>query len=186
VAAYGPEWWTAYGWYLALLLGTGAERLLELVLSARNLRWAIARGGREEGRGHFPAMVVLHTGLIVACALEPLIAGRPFLPALGIPAVVLVLAAQALRYWCILTLGSRWNTRIVVVPGLPLVRRGPYRFLPHPNYIVVALEGIALPLVFTGWLTALVFTVLNAVLLLRFRIPAEEAAMSRALAESRS
>ena len=181
---FAADWWTAYGWYLALLAGTGGERLLELVVSARNLRWALANGGREEGRGHFPAMVALHTGLLVACALEPVLAPRPFLPVLGIPAVVVVLAAQALRYWCILTLGRRWNTRIVVVPGLPLVRRGPYRFLPHPNYLVVAIEGIALPLVFTGWLTALVFTVLNAVLLLRFRIPAEEAAMSVALAET--
>ena len=181
---FAPDWWTAYGWYLALLAGTGGERLLELVISARNARWALANGGREEGRGHFPAMVALHTGLLVACALEPALAPRPFLPALGIPAVVLVLAAQALRYWCILSLGRRWNTRIVVVPGLPLVRRGPYRFLPHPNYLVVAVEGVALPLVFTGWLTALVFTVLNAVLLLRFRIPAEEAAMSVARAET--
>ncbi|MGN6743448.1 MAG: isoprenylcysteine carboxyl methyltransferase family protein [Amnibacterium sp.] len=182
---FGPGWWVDYGWYLALLAGTGAERFLEVAISARNLRWALANGGREEGRGHFPAMVVLHTGLVLACALEPVLAPRPFLPALGIPAVVLVLAAQGLRYWCILTLGHRWNTRIVVVPGLPLVRRGPYRFLPHPNYVVVAVEGIALPLVFTGWVTALAFTVLNAVLLLGFRIPAEEAAMSRALAEAR-
>ena len=181
---FAPDWWTAYGWYLALLAGTGGERLLELVISARNARWALANGGREEGRGHFPAMVALHTGLLVACALEPVLAPRPFLPVLGIPAVVVVLAAQALRYWCILSLGRRWNTRIVVVPGLPLVRRGPYRFLPHPNYLVVAVEGVALPLVFTGWLTALVFTVLNAVLLLRFRIPAEEAAMSVARAET--
>jgi methyltransferase len=184
VTPFAPDWWTAYGWYLALIAGTGGERLLELVVSARNLRWALAHGGHEEGRGHFPAMVALHTGLLVACALEPVLAPRPFLPALGIPAVVVVVAAQALRYWCILTLGRRWNTRIVVVPGLPLVRRGPYRVLPHPNYLVVAIEGLALPLVFTGWLTALVFTVLNAALLLRFRIPAEEAAMSAALAET--
>jgi methyltransferase len=184
VSPFAPEWWIAYGWYLALLAGTAAERMLELVVSARNLRWALANGGREEGRGHFPAMVALHTGLLAACALEPVLGPRPFLPALGIPAAVVVLAAQALRYWCILTLGRRWNTRIVVVPGLPLVRRGPYRLLPHPNYLVVAVEGVVLPLVFTGWVTALAFTVLNAVLLLRFRIPAEEAAMSRALVEA--
>jgi methyltransferase len=184
VTPFDAGWWVAYAWYLALLAGTGCERLIELVVSARNLRWALARGGREEGRGHFPAMVALHTGMLGACALEPLLAPRSFLPALGIPAVLVVLAAQALRYWCILTLGRRWNTRIVVVPGLPLVRRGPYRLLPHPNYVVVVAEGIALPLVFTGWITALAFTVLNAVLLLRFRIPAEEAAMSRALAEA--
>lgn len=183
VSPFTADWWAAYNWYLVLLALTGAERLLELVVSARNLRWALAHGGREEGRGHFPAMVALHTGLLVACAVEPVLAPRPFLPSLGFAALAAVLAAQALRYWCIQSLGRRWNTRVVVVPGLPLVRRGPYRFLAHPNYVAVVLEGIALPLVFTGWLTALVFTVLNALLLLRFRIPAEEAAMSRAVTE---
>jgi methyltransferase len=175
-------WWTAYTAYLLLLAGTSVERLIELRVSNRNARWAFEQGGRETGRGHFGPMVALHTGLIVACAVEPLIAGRPFLTALAVPAAVLALASQGLRWWCIGTLGRRWNTRIVVVPGLPLVRRGPYRLLPHPNYVVVVLEGIALPLVATGWITALVFTALNAVLLLGFRIPAEERALREALA----
>jgi methyltransferase len=174
-------WWAAYTAYLLLLAGTSVERLIELRVSNRNARWAFERGGRETGRGHFGPMVVLHTGLILACALEPLLAGRPFIAALAVPAAVLALASQALRWWCIGTLGPRWNTRIVVVPGLPLVRRGPYRFLPHPNYVVVVLEGIALPLVATAWGTALAFTVLNAVLLLGFRIPAEERALREAL-----
>lgn len=178
-------WWTAYACYAALLAGTVAERLFELVVSARNARWALERGGREYGRGHFPAMVALHSGLLLACFLEPLVAARPFIPALGIPMVVLALASQGLRYWCIAALGRRWNTRVVVVPGLPLVSRGPYRFLPHPNYVVVALEGVVLPLVFTNWVTALAFTVLNAVLLLGFRIPTEERALQAALAEQR-
>jgi methyltransferase len=176
-------WWAAYGLYLLLLAGTSAERFVELGVSARNARWALARGGRESGRGHFPPMVALHTALIVACALEPLLAGRPFLTALAVPAAVLALGSQGLRWWCIRTLGPRWNTRIVVVPGLPLVRSGPYRLLPHPNYVAVVVEGIALPLVATGWVTALVFTVLNAVLLLGFRIPAEERALAAALEE---
>ena len=157
--------------------------MLELAVSARNARWALAQGGRESGRGHFPPMVALHTGLILACAIEPVAAQRPFLTALAVPAIVVVLGAQALRWWCIGTLGRRWNTRIIVVPGLPLVARGPYRVLPHPNYVVVVLEGIALPLVASGWCTALVFTVLNAVLLLGFRIPAEERALAAALTE---
>lgn len=176
-------WWAAYTAYLALLAGTAAERFVELGVSARNARWAFARGGRESGRGHFPPMVALHTGLIAACALEPLLAGRPFVAALAVPCTVLALAAQGLRWWCIRTLGRRWNTRIVVVPGLPLVRRGPYRMLPHPNYVAVALEGVVLPLVASAWLTASAFTVLNAVLLLGFRIPAEERALAAAPAE---
>jgi len=164
--------------YGALVLATGVERLAELVVSARNARWSFARGGRESGRGHFPAMVALHTGLLVACVAEAALADRPFLPWLGWPALVVVLASQALRWWCISVLGPRWNTRVIVVPGLPLVRRGPYRLLSHPNYVAVVAEGVALPLVHTAWVTALVFTLLNAVLLGRFRIPAEERALA--------
>jgi methyltransferase len=176
-------WWAAYTLYLVLLAGTVVERFAELVVSARNARWAFARGGIESGRGHFPPMVALHTALLLACALEPVLAGRPFLALVAVPAAVLALGAQALRWWCIRTLGPRWNTRILVVPGLPLVRRGPYRLLPHPNYVAVVVEGVALPLIATAWGTAVVFTVLNAVLLLRFRIPAEERALAGALQE---
>ncbi|MFE5308838.1 isoprenylcysteine carboxyl methyltransferase family protein [Isoptericola sp. NPDC056605] len=163
--------------YAALVLATGVERLAELVVSARHARWSFARGGVESGRGHFPAMVALHTGLLVACVVEVVVADRPFLPWLGWPMLALVLASQGLRWWCIATLGERWNTRVIVVPGLPLVRRGPYRWLAHPNYVAVVVEGVALPLVHTAWVTALVFTVLNAWLLLGFRIPAEERAL---------
>jgi len=164
---------------VALVAATAAERGAELVLSARHARWAFARGGVERGRGHFPPMVALHTALLVAPVVEVVVADRPFLPWLAWPAVAAVLAAQALRWWCIATLGRQWNTRVIVVPGLPLVARGPYRWLRHPNYVAVALEGLALPLVHTAWVTALAFTVLNAVLLLGARIPTEE----RALAE---
>jgi len=167
-------------WYAALVLATGAERIVELVVSVRHARWSFERGGRESGQGHFPAMVALHTGLLLACLAEAVLADRPFLPWLGWPALVVVLAAQGLRWWCIRTLGPRWNTRVIVVPGMPLVRRGPYRWLSHPNYVAVVAEGIALPLVHTAWVTALAFTVLNAVLLLGFRIPAEERALADA------
>ena len=132
------------------------------------------------GFGHYPFMVVLHTGLLLACLVEA--AQRPFIPALGWSMLAVVVLAQALRWWCIATLGPRWNTRIIVIPGLPLVQRGPYRRLSHPNYVAVVLEGIALPLVHTGWITAVVFTVVNAGLL-RVRISAENAAMAQALAQ---
>lgn len=168
--------------YVALVGATAVERLAELVVSARNARWSFERGGVESGRGHFPAMVALHSGLLVACVAEAVLAGRPFLPWLGWPMLVLVLASQALRWWCVTTLGHRWNTRVIVVPGLPLVSAGPYRWMRHPNYVAVVVEGIALPLVHTCWVTALVFTVLNAVLLARFRIPAEERALRSAVA----
>ncbi len=123
-------------------------------------------------------MVALHTGLLLACLAEVWLLDRPFLPWLGWPMLVLVVASQALRWWCIATLGPRWNTRVIVVPGLPLVARGPYRWLHHPNYVAVVVEGFALPLVHSAWITALVFTVLNAVLLLAFRIPCENRALA--------
>lgn len=167
-------------WYTLLVLATGAERVAELVVSARNARWSFAHGGIEYGRGHFPPMVALHTGLLLACLGEVWIGGRPFLPWLGWPMLALVAASQALRWWCVTALGPRWNTRVIVVADLPLVRRGPYRWawLRHPNYVAVVLEGVALPLVHTAWITALAFTVLNAVLLAAVRIPCENRALA--------
>lgn len=165
-------------WYTVLVLATGGERIAELVVSARNARWSFARGGVEYGRRHFPPMVALHTGLLLACLAEVWLLGRPFLPWLGWPMLALVAASQALRWWCIATLGPRWNTRVIVVPGLPLIARGPYRWLRHPNYVAVVVEGFALPLVHTAWLTAATFSVLNAVLLLAFRLPCENRALT--------
>jgi methyltransferase len=152
-------------WYVVLVGAVALERLAELVVSKRNLAWSRARGGSEYGAGHYPAMVVLHTGLLVACCVEAITLHRPFLAWLGIPMLAVVLAAQGLRWWCIATLGHQWNTRVVVVPGAMRVTGGPYRLIAHPNYVAVVTEGIALPLVHTAWITALVFTVLNAALL---------------------
>ncbi len=166
-------------WYVGLVVLVGLERLAELVVSKRNAAWSLARGGHEYGAGHYPAMVVLHTGLLVGAVVEVVAADRPFVPWLGWPMLAVVVAAQGLRWWCIVTLGHQWNTRVIVVPGLDLVQRGPYRWLPHPNYVAVVAEGLALPLVHTAWVTALVFTVLNAALL-RVRIRTEDAALGRA------
>lgn len=167
--------------YTLLILATGVERTAELVVSTRNAQWAFARGAVEYGKRHFPPMVALHIGLLAACLAEVVLLGRPFIPVLGWTAFAVVLASQALRWWCIGSLGRRWNTRVIVIPRLALVTRGPYRWLRHPNYVVVAAEGIALPLVHTAWVTAIVFTVLNAILLLAVRIPTEEHALAAAL-----
>lgn len=162
-----------------LILLTGAERLGELIISTRNARWAFERGGIEFGARHFPAMVALHTGLLLSALAEVWLLQRPFIPLLGWPVLILALACQLGRYWVIWTLGPQWNTRVIVVPGLGRVTRGPYRWswLKHPNYLIVVIEGVALPLVHTAWVTAILFTVLNAVLLLRFRIPTEDRAL---------
>lgn len=163
--------------YLLLVALVGIERIAELVVSKRNISWSLRNGGVEKGFGHYPFMVVLHTALLLACVLEVPLLDRPFIGALGWPMLSLVLLAQALRWWCIATLGRRWNTRIVVIPGLPLVVAGPYRYFRHPNYVAVVIEGIALPLVHSAWITATVFTVMNAGLLF-VRIRAEESALT--------
>ncbi|GAA0700144.1 isoprenylcysteine carboxyl methyltransferase family protein [Streptomyces cellulosae] len=167
-------------WYTLLVLAVAVERLAELVVARRNAAWTLERDGVEHGRGHYPVMVVLHTGLLAGCLLEPLLADRPFLPGLGWPALALTLLAQVLRWWCITTLGPYWNTRVIVVPGARLVGAGPYRFLRHPNYVAVVVEGAALPLVHSAWITATVFTLADAVLL-TVRIRCENAALTRAV-----
>ncbi|MFF4213986.1 isoprenylcysteine carboxyl methyltransferase family protein [Streptomyces sp. NPDC001796] len=166
-------------WYALLIGAVAAERLAELTVARRNTRWSMARGGTETGRGHYPALVALHMGLLVGCLVEVRVAGRPFIPGVGWPMLALVVAAQGLRWWCIGTLGRQWNTRVIVVPGLPTVTKGPYRILRHPNYLAVVVEGAALPLVHGAWLTAAAFTVCNAGLL-AVRVRSEEAALSAA------
>ena len=164
--------------YLALLALVACERGLELRLSRRNAARAFARGGIEVGGEHFGWMRVLHAALLLGCALEVTGLGRAFDARLALPMLALVIGAQALRYWAIAALGERWNVRVIVVPGEPAVTTGPYRFLRHPNYLAVAIEGFALPLVHGAWISALAFSALNA-WLLRTRIRVEE----RALAE---
>jgi len=163
--------------YTVVVLLVAVERLVELVVSRRNIAWSRARGGVELGQSHYPSMVVLHVGLLVGCLVESRLTDRATPPAFAAVMIVLVLASQALRWWCIATLGPRWNTRIVVVPGLPPVTSGPYRYLRHPNYLAVVVEGLALPLLGSAWITAVVFTILNAALL-AVRIPQEEAALA--------
>lgn len=165
-------------WYVLLIALVGLERLAELVVAQRNLAWSRARGGVEVGLSHYPVMVVLHTGLLVGCLVEVFALNRPFIPALGWPMLAIVIAAQGLRWWCITSLGRQWNTRVVVIPGAERVSVGPYRLMRHPNYVAVVAEGIALPLVHGAWITALTFTVLNA-LLLRKRISIENSALAR-------
>lgn len=164
-------------WYLLLIGLVALERLAEMVVAERNRSWSRARGGVEFGAAHYPVMVVLHAGLLVGCVVEPLVADRPFIPALGWPMIAIVVVAQALRWWCITTLDRQWNTRVLVVPGAARITGGPYRFIPHPNYVAVVAEGVALPLVHGAWVTALLFTVLNAALL-TVRVNVENAALA--------
>jgi methyltransferase len=172
---------TSVLWFTGLVLAVGVERIAELVVSKRHAAWAFSRGGVEFGRAHYPAMVVLHSGLLAGALAEVWLFDRPFVPALGWLMLTLVVASQALRWWCIATLGQQWNTRVIVVPGLALVRRGPYRWLRHPNYVAVVVEGLALPLVHSAWATAATFTLLNAALL-TVRVRVEERALATVMA----
>jgi methyltransferase len=167
--------------YYTLLAVIGVERVCELVVSTRHANASLRRGGVESGAGHFPVMVALHVLLLVGCVVEPLALHRTFIPALGYPMIALVVAANALRWWCIATLGPSWSARVIVIPGTPLVRSGPYRWFAHPNYVAVVIEGAALPLAGSAWITAGTFTVLNAALL-TVRLRCETRALAAAAA----
>jgi methyltransferase len=162
--------------YLGFLALIAFERGVELLLSRRNARQARAAGAVESGRGHYPVMVVFHSLFLVSCAAEVLLVPRSFPGALGWAALGLALLAQGLRYWAVVSLGARWNTRVLVWPGVPPVTSGPYRFLRHPNYLAVVVEMLAVPLVYGAWVTAVVFSLGN-LFLLSVRIRSEERAL---------
>ena len=140
------------------------QRLLELVLARRNERKTRVKGAVERGREYYPFIVALHSLWLVSTLVEGILRGLEFPTVWPVP-LALFLLVQPLRYWAIFSLRESWNTKILVVPGAKLVRRGPYRYLNHPNYVVVVVEIITLPLIFGAWVTALVFTALNAILL---------------------
>ena len=163
--------------YVLLVIAVGLERVAELVVSERHARWAFAHGGVEYGRSHYGVMATVHAAFLISCVGEVAVADRPFLPWLGWPMLALALATQTLRWWCIATLGKQWNTRVIIVPDLPLVTTGPYRWLRHPNYVALAVELVALPMVHTAWVTAIIFSLANLALM-AVRIPTEERALA--------
>ncbi|MGJ5832100.1 isoprenylcysteine carboxyl methyltransferase family protein [Streptomyces ossamyceticus] len=164
--------------FTGLVLAVGLERVAELVVSRRNAAQSFARGGVEAGRGHYPFMVVLHTGLLVGALVEVWLRRPDAVAVLAWAMIAVVAASQALRWWCITTLGRQWNTRVIVVPGSARVAEGPYRWIPHPNYVAVVAEGFALPLVHSAWVTAVAFTTLNG-FLLATRIRTEDSALAQ-------
>jgi len=158
------------------LLVLAAQRGFELALSARHERALAARGAREHGAAHFPRIVLVHALFPVLLLLEVLLLGAR--PTAAWPLWFLVwLAAQALRYAAVRALGGRWTVRVWVPPDEEPIRRGPYRWLRHPNYLAVALELAAAPLMFGAWRTALVVSIANAIVL-RERIRVEEEALA--------
>jgi methyltransferase len=150
-------------WLLALV---AVQRLAELVLASANTRRLLARGGREVGRRHYPLFILLHGSWLIAILATTPIDTQPVWPLVGV-----FFGLQALRLWVITTLGAYWTTRIITVDGAPIVRRGPFRFVRHPNYWVVVGEIAVLPLIFGNWPVAAIWSGANAALLwLRIRV----------------
>ena len=157
---------------LVILALVTLQRLGELWLSNRNTRRLLAQGAHEVGAAHYPLIVAVHAAWLVA--LWWLAPGRP----IEIVWLGLYVLLQAARIWVLATLGPRWTTRIIVLPGAPLVQAGPYRFISHPNYVVVAAEIAVLPLVWGLWPIAVIFSALNAAIL-AIRIREENRALGR-------
>ncbi|MBV8491339.1 MAG: hypothetical protein JO199_12485 [Candidatus Eremiobacteraeota bacterium] len=148
------------------------QRIAELIYARRNTAALLARGGIEEGGSHYPLFVVLHAAWIVCMAA--------FIPPSTVPnwwLLALYALLQVARLWVVASLGPYWTTRVITLPSEPLVRKGPYRFLRHPNYVVVMLEIVVLPLAFGALWIAVFFAVLNAALL-SWRIRIENAALA--------
>jgi methyltransferase len=168
---------TTFTAYLALLVAVGAGRLIEMRLSRRHQRALVERGARRAPEPGFIFMVALHTGVLVAAALEVWLFRRPFVAAVGVPALIAFALSNGLRWWVIATLGPHWNVQVVGSMELGVVTGGPYRWIRHPNYVAVFVELLALPLVHGAWLTALVGSVLH-VFVLRRRLALEEAVLA--------
>ena len=156
-------------WIVLLLVAV--QRLAELAWARRNTRYLLAEGAYEVAPAHYPILVAVHVLWLAALALLVPADAPPVWELLGVFVVL-----QALRLWVLASLGRFWTTRIITLPGAPLVRRGPYRFVKHPNYLVVAGEIAVLPLAFGAWEIALVFSLANAAVL-AWRIRCEERAL---------
>ena len=154
--------------YLIVLL-VAMQRLAELMYARRNTKALRQAGAVEHGAEHYPLFVLLHGAWLLVLLIQPM-------RSLSVPLLAVFLALQAIRVWVVASLGQRWTTRVLVLPGQPLVRRGPYRYVRHPNYLVVVGEIAVLPLAFGFWEMAALFSVLNGLLLAR-RIRIEDRAL---------
>ncbi|WP_018395372.1 isoprenylcysteine carboxylmethyltransferase family protein [Bacillus sp. 37MA] len=154
------------------------QRLVELVVAKRNEKWMRERGAYEVGGGHYPLIVSLHVGFFVSLAAEVILLERSISEWWPVW-MSLFLLAQAGRVWSLASLGRFWNTKIIILPGAHVVKRGPYQWIRHPNYTIVAAEILVLPLLFQAYYTAIIFSVLN-MMVLSIRIKVEEKALIEA------
>jgi methyltransferase len=159
--------------YLAVVAAVALLRLAELAISARHRRALAAAGATAVHEPHFKWMAALHTAILAGAALEVVALHRPFVPALAVPALALLVAATWTRWWVIQTLGQHWNVGVMDSTRQGVVDTGPYRWVRHPNYTAVFVELLALPLVHTAWITAVVGAAAH-VFVLRARVDAED------------
>lgn len=168
---------TSYQFYLIIIGVTIIERLYELKVANRNYAESMTKGGVEFGSAHYPYMVIMHTLFLVACLVEPKLNSSLVIHSfISVLSIFLIITCQGIRWWIINTLSSQWNTRVVVIPGAKRVQSGPFRYITHPNYTVVATELIALPMLHGAWITAIAFTIANT-FLMKTRISIEDEAL---------
>ena len=151
------------------------QRLIELVIAKRNERFMKEKGALEFGKGHYPLIFIIHSLFFVSFLFEVVYYKQELSP-LWLCFLFLFLLTQVGRIWALLSLGVYWNTKILVLPNAPTIKKGPYRILKHPNYLIVSLEFLIIPVLFQAYITATIFSVLNAIIL-AIRIPTEEKAL---------
>lgn len=164
--------------FFVIVLLVIIQRIVEVIIAKRNEKKMLEKGAYEVGSTHYPFMIALHVGFFLSLIIEVLIFERPISPIFPI-LFTLFLGVQALRIWCLSSLGQFWNTKIIILPGANVVKKGPYLFFRHPNYVVVCSEILLLPLMFQAYFTSICFTLLN-IWMLSVRIPTEEKALVEA------
>ena len=162
-------------WFIVFIAFLVTQRLTELYISKRNEKWLIAQGAIEHGRGHYPYIVALHTSFIVSLIAEYYFTGGQPISYIALSLFILLLA---FKYWVLSSLGTYWNTRIYRIPGAVAVQKGPYKLFKHPNYVDVVCEIAIIPLVFHLYYTAIIFSILNAIML-SVRISVENKAWAK-------
>ncbi|MEW9501018.1 isoprenylcysteine carboxyl methyltransferase family protein [Jeotgalibacillus marinus] len=163
--------------FLFIIAMVCVQRLIELWIAKRNEKWMLDKGAVEAGSSHYPFMIALHASFFLSLLVEVILFDRAISPSWQ-SLITLFLLTQAARIWCLLSLGRFWNTKILVLPRAEVVKKGPYKFIRHPNYLIVTMEILLLPLLFQAYFTAIVFSLLN-VAMLSVRIPEEEKALMK-------
>lgn len=164
----------AFAIFISLII---FQRVSELFIAKKNERWMKQQGAIEFGQSHYPFIVIVHSLFIVCYILEVVLFNKELSSSWPILVFVFLLT-QAGRLWALRSLGPFWNTKIIVLPNANIVKRGPYRFLKHPNYVIVTAEFLLIPLIFQAYVTVVAFSLLNAIILM-IRIPAEEKALKQ-------